>query len=718
MSRTKMSKFFSAQLYIQGLKKVRAAGIATAIIIIVSNALFPITTLISELSRQSYAEYEEGYHRTAEMVGATSVSPLSIFMMFLAPLLAFSMFSFLNDRCKSDFYHSLPQRRECVFISFLAATLTWSVGSVVVSHVVNGILWALVPYHSISITTVLLSLAAFVIMTLLMTSFATLALSVTGTSISNTLITLLFALIFRIVGSIFLWAIELQSNVFLAEYSPLRYLGFGYYLPFAIFSSLVGISEMSAFSNAAMLISSLCAAILLLALSGLIYCKRRSESAGKSAPNKFIQHVWRISITLPLVLLTCALIISDGLEVYHLILLVLSLIIYLVFELMTTKKIKNMIKSIPLFAITFVVSIAVILFASAVSAVIDSQTPTPDEIEGVSIINKGYMNSYENLVISEIFAGEDEAAEIVSEALEYATGSSFSSRFKVSTSVKIKLDNGKIIARRIYLTDEERLELTTLIGNSAEVKQAYLALPSDSEITSVVVSNIYSEERMDELWECFCEEYEALTDEQKLTLKSYSADKDFGLIPEQYGGIESIASFNVYGYYKLRSFYSSYPINPSLLPKTALKYLEIFNEYQGENQTGFAELVNSLKKATLPREGGVTFDIDVRPVFDSVTNPKKGVYLGGYYSALDKNRAGDFKKFISALELVADIGTPDKFENADHVYKVTVRAYDIVVSPYSDFENGDVWYEYIDYSLYLNITDEQISALLDIINDK
>ena len=67
---------------------------------------------------------------------------------------------------------------------------------------------------------------------------------------------------------------------------------------------------------------------------------------------------------------------------------------------------------------------------------------------------------------------------------------------------------------------------------------------------------------------------------------------------------------------------------------------------------------------------------------------------------------------------MADIGTPDKFENTDRVYKVTVRAYDIVVSPYSDFENGEVWYEYIDYSLYLNITDEQISALLDIINDK
>ena len=83
MSRSRMSNFFSAQLYIQGLKKVRAAGIATAIIIIVSNALFPITTLISELSRRGVDGYAEGYHRTAEMVEVNSVSPLSIFIIYI-----------------------------------------------------------------------------------------------------------------------------------------------------------------------------------------------------------------------------------------------------------------------------------------------------------------------------------------------------------------------------------------------------------------------------------------------------------------------------------------------------------------------------------------------------------------------------------------------------------------------------------------------------------
>ena len=153
-------RFFSTKLYIQGLKKVRAAGIATAIIIIVSNALIPLFSMISRIG----VRYDGDLERTVEELEVTLVSPLCAFVILLAPLMIFSMFSFLNDRCKSDFYHSLPQRRECVFISFLSATLTWLLGAVIASHLVNALLWSLVPYCRVSIPTLLLSLAAFVIL--------------------------------------------------------------------------------------------------------------------------------------------------------------------------------------------------------------------------------------------------------------------------------------------------------------------------------------------------------------------------------------------------------------------------------------------------------------------------------------------------------------------------------------------------------------------------
>ena len=47
-----MKNLFSVKMYLQGLKKVRGAGIATAITVIVTNALVPIITLINELTRQ------------------------------------------------------------------------------------------------------------------------------------------------------------------------------------------------------------------------------------------------------------------------------------------------------------------------------------------------------------------------------------------------------------------------------------------------------------------------------------------------------------------------------------------------------------------------------------------------------------------------------------------------------------------------------------------
>ncbi len=724
-----MNRFFSTKLYIQGLKKVRAAGIATAIIIIIANALFPLFAMINEIGYH----YDGDYQRTIEELDTTLVSPLCAFIILLAPLMTFSMFSFLNDRCKSDFYHSLPQKRECVFISFLSATLTWMIGAIVASHLVNALLWNLVPYCRVSLTTTLLSLAAFVILTLLMTAFASLATSVTGTTVSNTLITLLFALFFRILGALFLWAVETQSAVFIATHSPLKYLSFDYYLPYAILDSLLSGNDSSAFSNAAMLLFALGTAIALLALSGFLFCKRRSESAGKSAPNKFMQHVWRIAITLPLVLLTFVLILDEGLEGYHFILLIVSLIVYLVFELMTTKKPKNMLRSIPLFFVTIGASIAVLLGSVAAGAIINSKTPSPDEIRGICAVNTSSTSTYEQLVVSDIFIGDDEAAEIVSQALEYSTGTRIWNDRRYTMPIKIKLENGSVIVRKIYITEDDRDRLNYLLTSAPEVNEAYLALPSDSEITTLDVPYVYIERQADirDIWECFCAEYKTLTSEQKLIVKGisstgyakpgydYGYDEDYVYKDETEKtdtDLTNISRISVQGYRGLQPFYSSYAIIPALMPETSIKFIELYNaqEYSSEYSMTFDELYEAFLEIELPDDRDVEFSLNVSAVASSA----KSINIGDYYNIGDASRDSDYQKFLDALAVIAEANKNTEFSDISRIYKVTVAAGELFESPYSDKESGEVWYDYVHSSFYIIISDEQYQSLSNILSGK
>ena len=96
-----MKNIFSYKLYLQGLRKIRTAGVAMAIVIIVLNAWIPINCITSG-----------GNHgRYVTSVDAGMFAPFGFLLMFFAPLLVYNMFSFLNERKGSDFFHSLPQKR-------------------------------------------------------------------------------------------------------------------------------------------------------------------------------------------------------------------------------------------------------------------------------------------------------------------------------------------------------------------------------------------------------------------------------------------------------------------------------------------------------------------------------------------------------------------------------------------------------------------------------
>ena len=105
-----MKNYFNIKLYKEGLKKVRLLGIAAAMVSILLCSIIPITHMVQG-SRVSS-------NITDIMTISEFAAPL-VLIMFMTPFFVISMFSYLNERSKSDFYHSIPYKRTCVYFSFL-----------------------------------------------------------------------------------------------------------------------------------------------------------------------------------------------------------------------------------------------------------------------------------------------------------------------------------------------------------------------------------------------------------------------------------------------------------------------------------------------------------------------------------------------------------------------------------------------------------------------
>lgn len=176
-----MNNYFSKSLYIQGLKKIRVSGTAFSIIIILLNAILPIIGM----AENRYSTIET---RIVDVLGPESVAPFDLLIFILVPIIVYDMFSFLNDRSKSDFWHAIPQKRTCVYISLTAAILTWAISTILISTLVNSFLWTFARWYELKLSTAIIGTLPFIVLAVMMTGVMLLAMTLTGTAISNFLV--------------------------------------------------------------------------------------------------------------------------------------------------------------------------------------------------------------------------------------------------------------------------------------------------------------------------------------------------------------------------------------------------------------------------------------------------------------------------------------------------------------------------------------------------
>ena len=503
-----IKNIFSLKLYLQGIKRIRAIGIAAAICTIIPNALIPIMEAMRK-SSYDYFYYESNYSAdrapNVTPVRYGEFAPFLTLMMIFAPLMVYLTFSYLNERKKADFFHSIPQKRVCVYTSFTLAIVSWIALIIGVSVIVNSILWNFVPYQTLPAA---LPFEAFIYCfaaALLVAAYMLVAMTLTGSVVSNLLVFALLIFLPRLVTFMFTDCLRASSNVFVLSGSVWKYLSFDGFLPLGAF--LQFLSGDSSYLDVSILIYGLIVAILLIVAAGAIYKARRSEMAGQSAPNRKMQTVYRTAVALPFLfwLVSECVMYGDFEGDTFLLLFSAAVITYMIFELMMTKSLKAMFRSLILFWIPVVVAVGFFGAVKVTELAVESVQPDGDDIAQVVLVDPyefavyGEYDDYAKIPY-DVKLSSSGVRNMISNILRdhikyernYLTGgftyeqTSYWESRNTYINVKIKLDIGITVTRRLRFTDDELERLARYAADeSEEYKERLITLPACEDVHTV-----------------------------------------------------------------------------------------------------------------------------------------------------------------------------------------------------------------------------------------
>ena len=555
MKKRVSTHFFNFRLYIEGLKRLKVIAMATLILAVVISALIPVTHWIEYSEYQPTYDgvygYDDGYvvdedgntihievntpppQVYIDRIEQSLIVPAIYGVMFLAPFFLLVLFGFLHKRRECDFFHAIPYTRTCTYISFLSAGLTAVFTIISLSVAVSGILWTVNPYAEVHAADLILQALVAMLGSAMLSGIMMLAITLTGTTASSVVFFGFFSAFWRYV----LYLFEEFWSYHIYPLDELPYFKLTWFLPIGDCNALTearyydSYADYWEFSN---ILYSLLVTVTLFVLAGVIDKLRKSEMAGQTAPNKLLGHIFRCLFALPVALLIY--VIGDS-ATEILIIVVCTLLVYYIYELLTTKKLKSLPKATPWL---LGVLAGVLLFGGVrlgVDLYLLYENVEADEIKSVTLADPsdlyGNHSTYEMLYLSECFDGVDdltsadhEAVKIVAEQLEatqYGDRTNWTNTLLTDAhwlTFDIHLKGGRTITRRIYfgtnkLNDFKFNFTEGLEAENPQFKQSEMLALRAEEIRNADIYNNNDGYRLhiasELLIKTYLEEYELLT---------------------------------------------------------------------------------------------------------------------------------------------------------------------------------------------------------------
>ncbi len=350
--REKIKKPFSVGLYKEGLRQLRVVGVLfslflffAALYINFSNGLYQRRVRLECLD----------YVKTS--MDGLEAMPAALLIFLFAALMTWMLFQFMNKRNSSDFLFAVPKTRLSIYCSYIAAIVTW-----VAIMIVSSLIGVLIPsaifsdYINIQYDTVFLFALSMFCCSLQIMSVVLIAMSITGTLFSNIILSGMI-----LIGPRFLLLLLLSAKntipILISWQVPSILLQNQINPITGLITTLIGISDNSysqIFYAVAPSLYGFVLSLIYFALGAFLFQRRKSETAGKSAPSPLLQTIYRITLTMCYCITITSFIVVRYFEnnefddVFEMIALyVIAIVIYFLFEFIATKSLRRTWKSAP-----------------------------------------------------------------------------------------------------------------------------------------------------------------------------------------------------------------------------------------------------------------------------------------------------------------------------------------------------------------------------------
>lgn len=687
-------RVFNLKLYTDMLRQLKLVGFVLGAITLIITLLPPLVTFLNRLSSDTDA---------VQTLSVNGVVPILWgYMFFGGAGLVYAAFSFLNKRNASDYYHALPNTALAAWLSITAAVVTWLLGTIV-ANILLAYLANLIAGISVSLFYIPYLLGYFGIGTLLVAAAASIAVCITGTRLTNLVLTGLILFVPR-----FITALLSESIVSYAQIIPFSQTGIVFNplyniaaIPISLFISLEGSSRIVPIGFLPGMLYSGVLALIYFGLALVFYRARRSETAGMSAPSRLMQHIYRCVITLPILIILPAVAFSSRRNIFSyvfenislsVVILALAVIVYFTYELITTKKFRNVLTTLPLFVVLVVAVPFVTYYMTSASAhAMLHNIPAESNVNSINELASqyDYDTSYRKLLLEDIDHDNPELISAVIKALDntvkkidsgYNNLGDYRATFKINYGISS-------ITRTVYFTEDEFIHVNELIRSSeAYINASKRSLPLDREITLVALENSERGSDAAKIWVIYKDEISALSPDEI----------DEALSGESYPG--SGMYISVGGNRGFDIFQDRYFIG-DLTPKTAEAFFDCYAEESGEEYRRLiADIRNNAKKYDY-----ISFMINIY-------TPGSDGYLSYYSNSngedakIGEDGMWDAYDSLSAIKLFSSLTSENDMRNT-----TLSSPFAYVTYSYSEYSES-YGYKWDSGAVYLPITPEQIDA--------
>ena len=503
-----MKKWFDIHLFRDAMKQLRVGAMVSALILLLQAVLLPIGRVVTQ-----------GKTDSRMVMTFFDIFPAGLLLFCaIAPLMALFLFRFLSQRNACDFYHSIPQTRTCLYISFIAAVLCWAFLLQAVGSLVGTIMHLVFTRHfEVIIPSVLKGNLRLAVCTFLVVGAVMLAVSLTGNILTNLAVSLLIIFFPRLVMLTVRNCVGDSLTIVSGTYLP--FLGSGWNLVtdtvFAVFDGgreniLGGNGMVSAGYTAGL-------GLFYMILGGYMFNQRKSEAAGEASVNPFLQTFFRLLPAAVVCLIPNMQLFSlfagstelTSAAVYMLFVLYLAgVFIYFMYELASTRKVKNLLKAVPGLALLLGFNLLIVFGMLGLRHNLLSFTPDAGQIDSVQIVRRnsymwgndgnyytmpGYLSSREEKIeLTDINVRQLVAARL-KETVEYDTtpaGDREDRDYRVREFVIHS--GGKAYHRDIQLLNADVQLLAKALQDNSEVQSIYMNLPAADTVSLSMETWSYS----------------------------------------------------------------------------------------------------------------------------------------------------------------------------------------------------------------------------------